>query len=44
MTLLIAGMFGAVVAVGLVMVAAYDLAERLTSRQGYPPSVFRRRP
>ena len=43
MTLLIALMFAAVIATGLAIVAIFDLIERLTSKQGFPPSVFHRR-
>ena len=43
MTLLIALMFASVIATGLVIVAVFDLIERTTSKQGFPPSVFHRR-
>lgn len=44
MTALIALAFLAVALTGWVIVAIFDLIERTTSKQGYPPSVFRRRP
>jgi len=37
-------MFLATALVSCAIVYAYDLIEKATSRQGYPASVFRRRP
>ena len=44
MTVLVGLMFVATALVGVLIVYAYDLIERNTSKQGYPASVFRRRP
>lgn len=43
MTTLIALAFLAVALTGCAIVAVFDLIERTTSKQGFPPSVFHRR-
>ena len=42
MTLLLVLMFLSVALTGCAIVAVFDLIERTTSKQGFPPSVFHR--